>query len=44
MDRIVVVENGVIAEAGTHDELIKVEGGLYQKLRNLQVSGFIQDK
>lgn len=44
MDRIVVLEEGQVAEEGTHEELSKKEGGLYQKLWNLQVSGFIKDE
>ncbi len=34
-DRIVVVENGVVAEVGTHDELVTNEG-LYARLASLQ--------
>ena len=43
MDRIIGMENGQIVEQGTHDELAKKEGGLYHKLWNLQVSGFLQE-
>jgi ATP-binding cassette subfamily B multidrug efflux pump len=35
-DRIVVLNHGRIAELGTHAELMAVEGGLYQRLYQLQ--------
>jgi len=40
MDRIVVIENGKIKEQGKHEELLKVEQGLYQKLWGIQAGGF----
>ncbi|MDZ4226164.1 MAG: ATP-binding cassette domain-containing protein, partial [Patescibacteria group bacterium] len=40
MDRIVVLEGGKIVAEGTHQELLK-QGGLYQKLWNIQAGGFI---
>jgi ATP-binding cassette subfamily B protein len=43
MDRILVMKDGNIAEEGTHQDLIKMDGGIYQNLWNLQVSGFIQE-
>lgn len=42
MHRIVVVDQGSIAEVGTHDELIE-KGGLYARLWHFQQNGFIQD-
>ena len=35
-DRIVVLNHGRIEEAGPHDELMQIEGGLYQRLYQLQ--------
>ena len=36
MDRIVVVKDGHIIEEGSHDLLLKIENGLYQRLWSLQ--------
>ncbi|EKD33125.1 MAG: hypothetical protein ACD_76C00088G0002 [uncultured bacterium] len=41
MDRIFVVDNGKIADAGTHKELMKKKG-LYCKLWKIQAGGFLQ--
>lgn len=35
-DEILVIQNGKIVERGKHEELLKMEGGLYQKLSLLQ--------
>jgi ATP-binding cassette, subfamily B, bacterial len=35
-DRLVVIEEGKIAEIGTHDELMEKEGGIYRKLVDMQ--------
>jgi len=35
-DRIVVLNHGRISEAGSHDALMRIEGGLYQRLYLLQ--------
>jgi len=35
-DRIIVLNHGRISEAGNHDELMHIEGGLYQRLYLLQ--------
>ena len=44
MDRIIAIKDGKIIEEGTHDELVNKESGLYKKLWDLQVSGFIQEE
>lgn len=41
MDRIIVFDQGKIVEQGTHQELINKAGGLYKKLWEKQVGGFI---
>jgi len=40
MDRIVVVKDGHIIEAGSHDLLLKIQDGMYQRLWNLQSTDF----
>jgi len=35
-DRIIVLNHGRISEAGSHDDLMRIEGGLYQRLYLLQ--------
>lgn len=40
MDRIVVLEEGRIAEAGTHDELLEARG-LYASFWDRQSGGFL---
>ncbi len=40
MDRIIVVDNGKIAEMGTHDELIRRDG-IYKHLWSLQAERFV---
>lgn len=37
-DKIIVIDNGTVAEIGTHDELINNREGIYQHLYNLQYS------
>ncbi len=41
MDRIISMSDGLIVEDGTHDELSNKESGLYKKLWDLQMSGFM---
>lgn len=42
-DRIVVIDQGKIAEIGSHEELIEKDDGIYQRLWSLQRNGFIGD-
>ena len=42
MDRILVFDNGVIIEDGTHDQLIKLNGH-YAKLWHMQAGGFLPE-
>lgn len=37
-DKIYVIENGQVAEEGTHQDLIAIEGGIYANLVDLQVN------
>lgn len=37
-DQILVLDNGIISEKGTHQELIALENGVYKNLSNLQFS------
>ena len=37
-DQILVLDKGIIAEQGTHQELIALENGIYKNLSNLQFS------
>ena len=41
MDRILVVQEGKIAEEGSHADLIQKNTGLYKKLWDLQVGGYV---
>jgi ABC-type multidrug transport system fused ATPase/permease subunit len=36
-DRIIVLEKGVVKESGTHDELTRLDDGLYKSLHKLQI-------
>lgn len=38
-DRIVVINEGQLVEAGTHDELMRIEKGHYKHLYNMQFKG-----
>lgn len=40
-DKIIVLENGRVAEEGSHSELAQVNGGLYAKLLKLQALGAV---
>lgn len=39
-DRIAVISDGTIAELGSHEELMAIEGGTYQHLFNIQAQGY----
>ena len=36
--QIFVVDNGTIAESGTHEELLQHEDGIYRKLHDIQAN------
>ncbi len=40
MSRIIVISHGKIVEDGTHDELLKIQNGMYKKLWDIQSGGF----
>jgi len=42
VDRIVVINEKKIVEDGKHASLIKIKNGIYKKLWNIQVGGFIK--
>lgn len=42
MDRIIVFQDGKIAEQGTHADLVSNESGLYKKLWDLQSGGYVK--
>lgn len=39
-DKILVLDNGIIGESGTHKELLEIENGIYKNLSNLQFSDY----
>lgn len=39
-DNILVLNDGIIAEQGTHKELLDIENGIYKNLSNLQFSNY----
>lgn len=41
MDRLIVMEEGVVVLSGTHEELLAHESNLYKKLWEIQAGGFI---
>lgn len=43
MDRIVVIENGMVVTSGTHADLLTHEEGLYKKLWEIQAGGFLEN-
>ncbi|MCP3675166.1 MAG: ABC transporter ATP-binding protein, partial [Gammaproteobacteria bacterium] len=44
LDRILVFNEGVIIEDGSHDELLNIKDGHYTHLWNMQAGGFLPDK
>ena len=42
VDRIVVIDKKTIVEDGSHSKLIKLKAGIYRKLWDIQVGGFIK--
>jgi ATP-binding cassette subfamily B protein len=44
MDRIIVVANGLLVQDGSHTELLADPEGMYARLWNHQVGGFVRDE
>jgi ABC-type multidrug transport system fused ATPase/permease subunit len=44
MDRIVVIDDGTIVEDGAPDELMRNSDGIFKKMWDHQVKGFILDE
>ena len=44
MDRIVVVDRGIIVEEGAHGDLLKKKDGIYRGLWKIQAGGFLTEK
>lgn len=44
LDRILVFEHGRITEQGTHEELVRREGGTYKRLFERQALGLVEDR
>lgn len=44
MDRILVLENGVVIEDGNHDKLIKKKGGVYAGMWKHQSGGYLKEE
>lgn len=43
LDKIIVLDNGKIAETGNHHQLLQIENGIYSQLWNAQINGFITE-
>ena len=43
LDRILVFDRGRVVEAGTHEELVLYEGGIYKRLFERQVLGLVMN-
>ena len=41
-DQIVVLEEGVVSEAGSHEELLENEG-MYERMFRLQARGYVEE-
>ncbi|MBT4153916.1 MAG: ABC transporter, partial [Candidatus Magasanikbacteria bacterium] len=41
MDNIVVLDGGEVREQGSHKQLLKKKDGLYARLWNMQVGGYM---